>query len=738
MEETQILLEFGPLSILTNKNVDIPEFLCKTIEPVKYKFKFTGDCFSANDKLKIREKEIEEGIHTGDNSFFYEIKNGAVFFDQTPYTITIELKDADNAYIFTPNASLEESGPWHKKSAQLIVSLNFGNDIGHFELCWEWESKDGEMHKASMSTMVYSTKLDINSHYKTMLKDVENRFQWVTLDLLRNTAWNWDFDDITSSGDWQSWLLIFQRERTMMEDCFKRIINRHRKRLVAQKHAFRAEQLKRIAPRMEEQVAEGILDRPDKRYLVDENILTSDTIENQYMKYILHRSIEELNGIHGIIKEKKEFSRKFKERLVEWSTTWTQMKEHRFWKGISSFSGMRRASLILSQDPLYAGIVRSWHKLNKGLKLFETEYIYGGIQNIAQLYEIWCFVQIDKMIKHILKQAQSTTEVIENSCQKTEKIPTKTILLKYSHPSNNKVIIELIFQAYANSERHSDIWPNIISKPNPQKPDIVLRIHRNDLPKQPVYTWIFDSKYRITNSGLAPADAIDQMHRYRDAILWVSDIKSKKFFQRESLGAFVLYPGDNDTSRENYEAVINEVNIGAFSLKPNSEINTNLEDRLEKLIQIESYNTPKSYTSIQEENRNYFANVPSIKMDLTAIIAKCTTRKKMNQKYWAKCRLYRLPIGVLDSTTSPPDIWNFIMPFYKSKVFGIFPIRGCAIMKRKKIKEIYKKENVEMGGEPQKDDKDYYLFRLEDPIEIPKNFDKSIPKNKIVELDTLI
>ncbi len=66
--------------------------------------------------------------------------------------------------------------------------------------------------------------------------------------------------------------------------------------------------------------------------------------------------------------------------------------------------------------------------------------------------------------------------------------------------------------------------------------------------------WVFDAKYRISSEeegfDLIPDDAINQMHRYRDALIYLSksdDGEDEK--SRPVLGAFVLYPGWVDEKR---------------------------------------------------------------------------------------------------------------------------------------------------------------------------------------------
>jgi len=583
-----------------------------------------------------------------------------------------------------------------------------------------------------------------------MLNKVENRFNWINLDILRSTGWHWNLND-QNYDDWQTWIITFQKEHANMEEYLKKLINQHRKKLITEKNPLRAEQIRRLSPKMEEQVSEGLMSRPDKKYIINECVLTSDTIENQYMKFILNQTINSINTIYDTVKRNEKYSEIFKTRISEWANDWMRIKENRFWKGISRFKGMRKKSLILSQDPLYAGILRSWYKLNTGFKLFDQDVIHGGIQNIAQLYEIWCFVKMDELITEILgKNIKKESEIIFNKqSPQDEEIPNRTISLKYYHPNNDKVLIELIFQAHTTSNaKNESVWKNIVSIPNVQTPDIVLRLHRKDLPHSPVYTWIFDAKYRIDTNNKAPKGAINQMHRYRDAILWTNEIQgANKPYKHESLGAFVLFPGnEEEIQNESQIKSIDQVNIGAYFLTPNKEIKL-LRKKLEELLKIDVIEIANNYMTINETLKDvqgkYLKNVPLSSLTTSkGIIAKCITKpdtpENMNTPaYWEHCRLYRLPVKQYPEF---PDKWDFIVPVLdrqKNEVAGLFVILNVKKMKRKDIAQAYKKlYNIDIPEDRSKESNEYWLFYLRDKLDIPANLNK-LPPGKVVKVEEL-
>ncbi|MDR9778407.1 nuclease domain-containing protein, partial [Rhizobium hidalgonense] len=71
---------------------------------------------------------------------------------------------------------------------------------------------------------------------------------------------------------------------------------------------------------------------------------------------------------------------------------------------------------------------------------------------------------------------------------------------------------------------------------------------------------------------LVPDDAINQMHRYRDALVQVNNNGIKS---RPVLGAFALYPGcfnqKDDPNLNPYAESIEQVGIGAFALLPRND-----------------------------------------------------------------------------------------------------------------------------------------------------------------------
>ena len=92
---------------------------------------------------------------------------------------------------------------------------------------------------------------------------------------------------------------------------------------------------------------------------------------------------------------------------------------------------------------------------------------------------------------------------------------------------------------------------------------------------------------------MPPDDAINQMHRYRDAIYY-RDYSAQQL-KKEVIGGYILFPGDGepaDVEVSKFYKTISEVNIGAFPLRPKDERNRQLlEHFIHELIAMKSAST---------------------------------------------------------------------------------------------------------------------------------------------------
>ena len=126
-------------------------------------------------------------------------------------------------------------------------------------------------------------------------------------------------------------------------------------------------------------------------------------------------------------------------------------------------------------------------------------------------------------------------------------------------------LAELVYNPKHTEKENDNVsMSNFVVRTVPQKPDIVLQLTKNDLHDGMKMTYLFDAKYRIGGKekgvDVPPDDAINQMHRYRDAIYY-KDYDSDQL-KKEVKGGYILFPGNgepNEVAKSKFYNSINEV-----------------------------------------------------------------------------------------------------------------------------------------------------------------------------------
>lgn len=238
-------------------------------------------------------------------------------------------------------------------------------------------------------------------------------------------------------------------------------------------------------------------------------------------------------------------------------------------------------------------LLRRAYSLNDGLYRLQTK-------DIATLYEIWCFIEVSHIVKDQLRLQDEDVEH-RNRLEMNGVFSWELGKGEHSRILFRKDGVELAELVYnpknAGKENDNVGMKDLVVPTVPQKPDIVLQLTKNDLQQGMKMTYLFDAKYRIDGrqNGVdtPPDDAVNQMHRYRDAIYY-KDYDSH-VLKKEVIGGYILFPGDGETADvevSRFYKTIKEVNIGAFPLRPKDKRNRQLlEHFIEQLIQTKSCET---------------------------------------------------------------------------------------------------------------------------------------------------
>ncbi len=498
----------------------------------------------------------------------------AVFFEQTEYPLRVKpLRRGVHITDFRIADHSSDAAMDDDDEPLMYGTLNFKNQVGRTDMAVHY-TKNGKDMKMSFRTEVLSYKMDYRTDLKSIIADIEEEYSMLSYAFLKKTYLSYKEKHGDSSD--LIWWQIFQQCYKSIVDATKIIINSPNRRLKAVVKNERAERLRNLDPTIENEYLFH-QDDPHHLYRTEDMILSKDTVENRFLKY----AIREIHRRFGIVREHIKNTLKVSDEKIAGGLNVMdeelgRLARHPFFRPIGQFKGFTQDSLVMKRGRGYSDIYRNWLLLQCGYEL-EDGIRRLEVKDVSELYEIWCFIKVKNMVQSILNTHKGDVVTKTSGKQLSTGFIKQLLFGQQSEVKFEREGVELATVSYnAEVERENTDATSAIDDTKTfttvQRPDIVLRLSKKDN-DDIVYTYLFDAKYRLDDSHIngddvPPEDAINQMHRYRDAIYYEALDNGIK---REIVGGYVLYPGNMDAGHVRnsyYHKSHEQIGIGAFPLKP--------------------------------------------------------------------------------------------------------------------------------------------------------------------------
>ena len=482
------------------------------------------------------------------------------------------LKSLGEGFKFYPNG---------KHSGILVGSIDFLNSPGKFSFAFEYRNEENHVTTEQLEMYVASPKLDTKSDLQQITALINQEYENYVFDYLTLTFSSFSLVR-TERNNNIIWLSIF---KNVVDEYFRSvrfIMSRPNNKPIRKTYYSRPERIRRWGPQQEERYRDLGKDA-EMHFFRNERIEnTINTRENRFVKYSLHvlgkKFREVFAEVSSIYKDMDYDERK---ALQGYNKLFRQLETASFFSKVGEFEGFRQESAILQQRNGYSQIYKAWLMLKNSLELVDGKTDIG-MKKIWELYEIWCFLVMKRLIAKVLGIDLNDTDNIHEN--KSEMLNTM-LKSEMSHSvefinSSNGDVVRLEYQHTYN--RSSKEFKTTTTE---QRPDIVVTIKK---PDGFILTYLYDAKYRVQddkNDGeldegvdidLADyplPDAINQMHRYRDAIYYAIK-EDERPRGKEIIGGYILFPGrteGNSIENRYFYKSIKQVNIGAFPLLPADE-----------------------------------------------------------------------------------------------------------------------------------------------------------------------
>ena len=505
----------------------------------------------------------------------------AIFFDNAEYPIWVDFGSHVSKAQFGSMLQADNDR-FSFRGHTLAGFINYGNEIGRSELQLIYNIGKEQRH-FKLGYEVLSTKLNYHEHWKKIIEDIEAEYRMLSLDYMKRTFHGFTPDTTGDTPELIWWSIFSKEQETFIKAC-RSIIERPRRRLRGYEVYLRADKLKRVPSCIENELAEHRKEQAHL-YRIEEHIQSNDTQENRFLKYALGQIADKYEMLKRRIEAIKNTSDTLKKEMDSVQKDLTHLKRHPFFRTVGRFKGLTQESLVLQRATGYSQVYRTWNLLRRAYSLNDGMYRLQS-KDIATLYEIWCFIEVSHIVR---EQLGLDVDVDHRNRMEMNGVFTWE-LGKGEHSrilfrKDGVELAELVYNPkHTEKENDSISMEHLVVPTVPQKPDIVLQLTKDDIEKGMKMTYLFDAKYRIndrTNEGVdtPPDDAINQMHRYRDAIYYKENKEGECGLKKEVIGGYILFPGNGDpieVAKAKFQQSLDEVNIGAFPLRPNDVENRKL------------------------------------------------------------------------------------------------------------------------------------------------------------------
>ncbi|SMC23754.1 hypothetical protein SAMN02746041_01834 [Desulfacinum hydrothermale DSM 13146] len=534
--------------------------------------------------ISLRRHDAVFGTKTWRNEVPTEVANdpslhiGPRLYEETIYTIYLQSKTADTVELRHSDPTILRGLNRADDGRTIYGSINFRGQIGRTL----FTIYVGGSSEFDFETEIFPSKLDYTTDYKALLADVQDILTALVLEYLKST---FHLAITTPSGTptQLEWLILLRHVIDKLERGM-RYIEQHphqglsRERMLVKSHSVRRPdpvifraiiQGKGAGPRLRAPGGISIRSKlPEARPRP-----TLDTPEHRWLAFQLTKIRRELAQIQAKERVSDRFGPEnaranILEEIAAFENRIARLQETEPIAAAVSPPPAGFASLTLQTAPGYREAYRSCLILLRGLRL-EGGPVGLSVKEIHILYEYWCYLSIIRLLAELLNERIPVERLL------TIEHDSLRVRLQRGHKS--------VLSFKTNDSRTIGLTYNPTFKGGgfilPQRPDIVLAL--ND-PDWPTVRLVLDAKYRIETSQDyvaqfgspgPPEDAINVLHRYRDAILEESnpDGPRSERLKRSVVEGAALFPyvdKEDNFSGSRFWISLERMGIGAIPFLP--------------------------------------------------------------------------------------------------------------------------------------------------------------------------
>lgn len=506
----------------------------------------------------------------------FQADRGPALFEESEYQIYARCKRPSDRITLVHRDPLIVSRLSQQENGSVLHgALNFRGQIGRstFTVCIN------ERPVLDLDLEVFPTKIDYETDYREILADLQQSVRGLAYEYLRST---FQFGKVAAIAKptQLEWLLLLREVINVLQRAIQEIAHHPRRGLVRQSKVRRIEKIKKLNSALRSQIRRGqgrgmMLATAAgcvREQLTDSSAEpTLDTAEHRWLKRQLTEIQQELARISQTFNQEEQSTRRAA-IVSEVATMERSLARMLTIEPIREANGdppQGFASLALMSSPGYREAYQTCQLLNMGLRL-EGDAFRVSVKDLNVLYEYWVFFAMVQILRQAYGDVEDfgTLFRLQRSGLQVGLIQGRQQSIHFTTSRTSRITIT-----------YNPQFQNKDTTLVPQKPDILIRCEHHGWPQLQL---ICDAKYRIDTTeeyrsqfGIAgpPRDAINVLHRYRDAILEFDQIDSQGSRPKRSVvQAAALFPFREPREGEFRESrlwtSIERLGIGAIPALP--------------------------------------------------------------------------------------------------------------------------------------------------------------------------
>jgi len=535
-----------------------------------------------------------------------EVKIGPCLQEEKRYDLLLESKDRRQVQLVHRDPTILQ-GLYVSPKGSTHGTVNFRSQIGRSRFSVYVDGKP----EYDFEVEVFPSKLDYAADYDVLVANVQEILTGLVLEYLRSTV-QFGFATEAENSSKLEWLLLLRHVVGDLERGLHFIERHPHYGLNRERTPTRVEKVRRADAKLARLIVQG-KGRGSKSKTTSGLIVRStlpesrarttwNTPEHRWLSSQLgriRRRLAEIRLAEG--KSRTQTKARQLRTLEEIANLEFRIAALQKLEPLAQAKGFVPAgfsSLALQARPSYREAYCACLLLLRGLRV-DGGPVGLSVKEIHYLYEYWCYLTLVQVIAKITGERLPVPDLI--SIESTGlKVRLKRGTAQTVFFSNRS--IELTY----NPKFKGDAFVL------PQEPDVVLTFR---YPHWPTMRLIFDAKYRIETAASyvkkygapgPPHDAIDSLHRYRDAILDETNSLGPRSerFKRTVVEGVALFPHadvENNYRGSYYWRKLKDVGIGAIPFLPRET--RYLEEWLREVLQREGWSTAEetiSYPSVEQ------------------------------------------------------------------------------------------------------------------------------------------